>query len=402
MSNEKIVVPKEDSLNIKELHRFYVNDNDKNNHEFNFKNNSVNTKKYSIFTFIPKSLLYQFVRLANVYFLVCAILQSIRQVSPLGPESAIIPIVVVLSASILREGIEDCARAKLDKKQNMELTDVYEQNGKWKETQSGKLYIGQLVSVMENETFPADLILIDSELPEGICYIETGTLDGEKALKLKEAPKETATKFNKDENKAENFQIKGEIIADKPNPELYQLNGKMHLEFTNIKENYKLETYDIPLDSKQLLLKGAKLKNTQWIIGIIIYTGHDCKIMKNAKEPVTKYSSIEKLMKKFLIIILFIEVIFCIISALLRGIYYDKYKLQKVDRNPKSFGNTIYSYAIEDIINFCTYLILLNTMIPISLIITLEIVKLIQGLFMRADCNSYSHIRHKWLTPNSV
>ena len=50
--------------------------------------------------------------------------------------------------------------------------------------------------------------------------------------------------------------------------------------------------------------------------------------------------------------------------------------------------------------NFFTYLLLLNTMIPISLIITLEIIKLIQGVFMKKDAYCYSKIRKKWLTPN--
>ena len=380
------------------LHRFYINDNERNSSEFHHKSNAVSTTKYNAFTFLPKALIFQFARPANVYFLVCAILQCIPQISPLGAETALIPVVIVLSASVLREGIEDLARAKLDKKQNNEPADFYE-NNTWKEVQSGKLLIGELVSVMENETFPADLILIDSELPEGICYIETGTLDGEKTLKLKESPKQTATKFNKEGEKVENFLISGEVICDLPNPELYQLNGKMHLEF-NINNNN--EIYDIPLDSKQLLLKGAKLKNTQWVIGIIVYTGHDCKIMKNAKEQVTKYSSVEKLMNKSLIYIFILQVILCILAAILRGIYYTKNKLNKVDNNPKSFGYTEYNYALEDVLNFCTYLLLLNTMIPISLIITLEIVKLIQGLFMRTDTNCFSHIRKKWLTPNSV
>ena len=115
--------------NKSKLHKFYVNDNEKNKLEFNYKSNVVNTTKYNPLTFLPKSLLYQFVRLANVYFLVCAILQCISIISPLGAETAIVPIVIVLSASILREGIEDLARAKLDKKQNMEPADVYDTDG---------------------------------------------------------------------------------------------------------------------------------------------------------------------------------------------------------------------------------------------------------------------------------
>ena len=139
--------------------------------------------------------------------------------------------------------------------------------------------MGEIVSVKQDDAFPADLILIDSDLPEGICFIETGTLDGEKTLKLKESPKETAGKFNNNGEKVNGFNISGMVLADAPNPELYVLNGKMHIVFTNKKTETE-ETHDIPLDAKQLLLKGAKLRNTSWVIGIVLYTGNNCKLMK--------------------------------------------------------------------------------------------------------------------------
>ena len=390
------------------LYEFYINNNSKNKEQYKFKNNEINTKKYNIINFLPKALFIQFIRVANIYFLITAILQCIPVISPLGPETALIPIIIVLAVSIIREGIEDLERAKLDKEQNNEPTEVYVEN-QWEQTQSGKLQMGEIVSVKQDDIFPADLILLDSDLSEGICFIETGSLDGEKTLKLKESPKQTAGKFNKKGEKHSDFVISGNALADKPNPELYSLNGKMHLVFTNMNEKGKQEIYDIPLESKQLLLKGAKLKNTSWIIGIVVYTGHNCKIMKNAKDPVTKYSSVELLMNKALIFIFILQAIFCIIAAILRGYYYNKNNLENVDgggdnenKIQVSFGYTIYSYSIESFLNYFTYLLLLNTMIPISLIITLELVKLIQGAFMRKDVSCYSKIRKKWLSPNSI
>ena len=383
------------------LYKFYINDTPKNLQNYHHKDNKIDTTKYNIITFLPKALLIQFVRLANIYFLISAILQCIPAISPLSPASAVVPIIIVLSVSIIREGIEDCNRAKLDKEQNSELTSAYI-NGKWENTTSGKLNIGEIVEVLQEEPFPADLILLDSDLPEGICYIETGTLDGEKTLKQKEAPKETKGKFNENEEKSKQFELSGNAIADHPNPELYQLNGKMHLTFTTNNSNGK-EDYNIPLDAKQLLLKGAKLKNTRWIIGIVVYTGHNCKLMKNAKEPKTKFSSVETLMNKGLVIIFIVQAILCLLSAILRGTFYYANKLNLANTEDNlSFGYSEHNYALESFLNFFTYLLLLNTLIPISLIITLEVVKLIQGLFMRSDHYSYSKVRKKWLTPNSV
>ena len=318
----------------------------------------------------------------------------------MAPASAVVPIIIVLSVSIIREGIEDCSRARLDKEQNSEPTSAYI-DGQWENTTSGKLRIGEIVEVLQDEPFPADLILLDSELPEGICFIETGTLDGEKTLKQKEAPKETKGKFNENEEKIQNFYLFGDAIADHPNPELYQLNGRMHLTFNTNKSNGE-EDYNIPLDAKQILLKGAKLKNTKWIIGIVVYTGHNCKLMKNAKEPKTKFSSVETLMNKGLVFIFILQAILCFIAALLRGTYYTK-NLDSANQIPTTnFGYSPYNNGIESFLNFFTYLLLLNTLIPISLIITLEIVKIIQGVFMNSDIYSYSRIRKRWLTPNSV
>ena len=162
--------------NNKKLYQFYINDTPKNFENYHFKDNRIDTTKYNIITFLPKALILQFIRLANIYFLVSAILQCIPEISPLAPASAVVPIIIVLSVSIIREGIEDCARAKLDKEQNSEPTSVYI-NDNWENTTSGKLRIGEIVEVLEGEPFPSDLILLDSQLAEGICFIETGTLE---------------------------------------------------------------------------------------------------------------------------------------------------------------------------------------------------------------------------------
>ena len=388
---------------IKNFYQFYINNPSKNKRDLKFSSNEIDTRKYNIFTFLPKALFFQFARPANIYFLICAILQCIPMISPLNPLTAVLPIVIVLSASLIREGMEDYARGKLDKQQNNEKCERYNSEKKiWEETRSGDLYVGDIISIKENDTFPADIILIDSNLPEGICYVETGTLDGEKTLKLKEASKLTGSSYNIQGEKSVIFNMEGVVFADRPNPELYQLNGKMHLKYSNnLTISEELKVVDIPLDSKQLLLKGAKLKNTQWVMGIVVYSGLNCKIMKNAKDPVTKYSSVEKLMNQALIFIFIFQGILCVICAVLRGYYYKKNNLDKADSN-KSFGYTMYSYTKESFFNYFTYLLLLNTLIPISLIITMEVVKIFQGYFMEKDQYSYSKLRKKFLRVNSV
>ena len=505
--------PLEKIIKREDLYEFYINDPEKNTVELFFKNNKISTTKYNAFTFLPKALLYQFIRLANVYFVFMAVLQSISLISPLSPTTAIAPLVFVLAVSLIREAVEDLKRRKLDNEQNSNEVETYI-NGKWMKIQSGNLQMGEIVRVKKDGVFPSDLLLIDSNLKDGICFIETGTLDGEKTLKIKNAPNFTKGKFsaiineindnqiidedakiplqkstdallinkqtkknikisneniiktqreknkkieelnniinntnisiNNNKNKTRNIRldsdnpncptdsklnpiiaqqqpipgdknldqqiiqnyinITGIIQCDLPNPSLYTLNGKANMRLNGIGNEF-------PLDAKNLLLKGAKLKNTDWIIGIVIYTGHNCKLMKNAKDPILKLSSVETLLNKLLVGILFLQIILSIISCICHSIYYNQNEkiIISSDRinNNESLSNTWIDYlsfrlSVDSILSFFTYLLLLNTMIPISLIITLELVKIIQGLFIWVDVEAYSFSRKKYITTNSV
>ena len=493
------------------IYEFYINNMEKNTKELLYPNNKISTTKYNCITFLPKALLYQFARLANVYFVALAIIQCIPIISPLGSSTAIAPIVFVFTVSLIREAIEDYQRGKLDKEQNSDLINTF-RNNQWTQIKSGELLLGEIIQVKKDGVFPADLLLIDSNLHDGICYIETGSLDGEKTLKIKYSPTFTKGKFSKKEenrncdnnknigknndninfrnseifllnkdnkegsgiqlnpkinqnnknnknirnsfsnmnsnssiknqqkselqmlenynnNKNNNYQlnkinennssksnsysinleiidsfnIEGIIQSDMPNPSLYMLNGKanMHL---NGKNN------EFPLDGKNLLLKGAKLRNTEWIVGIIIYTGHNCKIMKNARDPILKMSSVEKLLNKLLIGIFICQAFLSVLGAILHSIYFHKEKFLILQNNEIKDNDSIINYidflpfklAVDSILNFFTYLLLLNTMIPISLIITLELVKIVQGVFIAMDAKSYSFIRKKFIKTNSV
>ena len=91
-----------------------------------FPSNFIKTSKYTFFNYFPKSLLLQFLRYANIYFLVIAVLQSIPTISPLNPFTAIAPLLVVLGLSMLREALEDIGKHQSDKQLNSSKTLVFE------------------------------------------------------------------------------------------------------------------------------------------------------------------------------------------------------------------------------------------------------------------------------------
>jgi len=54
---------------------------------------------------------------------------------------------------------------------------------------SSEIQVGDFLLINEGEIFPADLILLNSSLPDGTAYIQTSSLDGEKNLKKRVIPK---------------------------------------------------------------------------------------------------------------------------------------------------------------------------------------------------------------------
>ena len=262
---------------------FYINDNNKNS-IYNLKDNTITTTKYNLFTFIPKGLLYQFSSWSNVYFLFTAIIQSIPIISPINSITAIIPLIFVLGLSMIREAIEDIGRNNYDNLNNKEEVIVL-RNNKFIKSISKTLRHGEIILIYENHTIPADIILIDSKFKDGRCYIETSSLDGEKNLKLKVANKYTQGFISKDINISKNIEkymnpekyiFSGHIKINAPNPNLNIINGNIHTKFK--KENCNIEQ-DIIITNNEFILKGSVLKNTNWIIGIVVYTGKNNKII---------------------------------------------------------------------------------------------------------------------------
>ena len=94
---------------------------------------------------------------------------------------------------------------------------------KWREIQ-----VGQIVKVEENEYFPCDLVLLNSSLPNGVCYVETKNLDGETNLKLKKADSKTVDLCHNDQDAIENF-TDAVIECEKENEFIYKFNGQIRM-----------------------------------------------------------------------------------------------------------------------------------------------------------------------------
>ena len=384
-----------------EFIEFYINDNDKNKF-YDLKDNNITTTKYNIFTFIPKGLLYQFSRLSNVYFLFTAIIQSIPIISPLTSLTAIIPLIFVLGVSMIREAIEDLVRNNYDNLNNEEEVIVY-RNNKFVKSISRTLKHGEIVLVYENHNIPSDMILIDTGFGEGTCYVETSSLDGEKTLKLKVAYKYTQgfisndIKINKSIEKfiqPNKYMFDGYIKINAPNANLNYVNGTLHALFG---KDGKEINQDINISINEFLLKGSILKNTNWIIGIVVYTGMSNKIILNSKKPRLKMSKVEKKLNLYLLFVFGFLIVCCAECSLYHHFHYEKHR--------NFYNNFIFisnKMNIESFIIYFTYFLLLNTLIPISLIVSTEIIKMIQAIFIKWDILLYSKNKHCFCNVKSV
>lgn len=353
-------------------------------HEYNmvmnkgYKSNGIRTTKYNIFNFLPKSLLIQFSRHANIYFLVTAILQSAPYISPLNPFSAILPLAFVIGVSLIREAGEDYSRYKNDKKLNNTST-LVTSGPEWIKTQWRKLHVGELVRVEQDEAFPADLLLIYcgfSGTQKGTAFIETGSLDGEKSLKQRMALTDVMDRIDK--IGIENF--KCSLSVSPPNSNIHSLEGVIYME----------EGKNMPVSTKQLMLRGSYLRNTEYVIGIAIYCGPDSKIMLNTAKSRSKTSLMEQNMNRLILLLLVLQ--FALILASITGYVL---WLNLHQENYSQFINFRFNRWIESLLMYFSYFLIYNTLLPISLMVTLEIARMTQSYFIGADVCMYNAEKEK-------
>ncbi|XP_047954399.1 probable phospholipid-transporting ATPase 8 [Salvia hispanica] len=359
----------------------YCNDPDNPEQtKLRYPSNYVSTTKYTALNFIPKSLFEQFRRVANIYFLVVACVSY----SPLAPYSAysvLLPLLLVIGATIVKEAIEDWRRMKQDIEANNRKVKVYDRDHGFQIARWKRLRVGDLVKVHKDEQFPADLLLLSSTYDDGICYVETTNLDGETNLKVKHALDITCTMHEDDS--FEHF--KAVIKCEDPNEDLYSFVGTLF---------YNGEQY--PVSLQQLLLRDSKLRNTEYVYGVVVFTDHDTKVMKNTVEPPSKRSKIERKMDKIVYVLFSLLVFVSLIGSFFFGITTendidDDGEMTRWYLRPDQ--TTVFfdpnRAAVAAFLHFLTGLILYGYLIPISLYVSIEIVKVLQVIFINQDTDMY-------------
>uniref|UniRef100_A0A673IP05 Phospholipid-transporting ATPase n=1 Tax=Sinocyclocheilus rhinocerous TaxID=307959 RepID=A0A673IP05_9TELE len=336
-----------------------ANDRDYNE-RFSYADNRIKTAKYNVFTFLPINLFEQFQRFANAYFLVLLILQLIPEISSLSWFTTIVPLVLVLAITAVKDATDDYVR-------------IYSSpNEKWMNVR-----VGDIIKLENNQFVAADLLLLSSSEPYGLCYIETAELDGETNLKVRQALTVTSD-LGDDVAKLADFN--GEVICEPPNNKLDKFTGTLY---------WKDNKY--PLDNEKMLLRGCVLRNTEWCFGLVIFAGLQTKLMQNCGRTKFKRTSIDKLMNTLVLWIFGFLICMGIILAIGNTIWE-----QKVGSNFWEYlqwKELTINVVFSGFLTFWSYVIILNTVVPISLYVSVEVLRLGHSYFINWDRRIYYSLK---------
>ncbi|KAG7467187.1 hypothetical protein MATL_G00150630 [Megalops atlanticus] len=341
-----------------------------------YADNKIKTTKYTLLSFLPKNLFEQFHRFANVYFVFIALLNFVPVVNAFQPELALAPVVFILSVTAIKDLWEDYRRHRSDKEINHMDCLVYSRNERryiekyWKE-----VHVGDFIRLRCNEILPADVLLLSSSDPDRLCHIETATLDGETNLKQRQVVRS----FIDQDCDFDPSKYNSIIECEKPNNDLNRFRGYI------IHQNGRREG----LYKDNLLLRGCTVRNTEEAVGIVIYAGHETKAMLNNNGPRYKRSKLERQMNVDVFWCVIILLIMCLFSAIGHGLWMFQYGDQRPVFDVLSPEGTDLSPALSAIYLFLTMIIVFQVLIPISLFVSIEIVKICQVYFIHQDTDLY-------------
>ena len=334
--------------------------------------NLIRSCRYTPWNFLPRQLVAQFSKLANLYFLCVSILQMIPNLSTTGTYTTLVPLMFFVGISMAKEGYDDIRRNRLDREENertarvLRTSSASSSSTEWQEKSWTNVRVGDAVQLKRNDDIPADLILLHVEGSNQPAYIETKSLDGETNLKSKTAPIELSASCRGADVIA---RLKADFVVEDPNLDLYKFDGKLMINGNTL-----------PLTNSEVLYRGSVLRNTPSVIGLVIYTGEECRIRMNAnKTPRTKAPTLQAKANRVVVFVAALVVFIAVILTL------SHLPWRRSTQNISWYLDGA-RVPIGQILT--SFIIMLNTMLPLSLYISLEIVKVIQ-IFMMLDVDMY-------------
>ncbi|KAK7401947.1 hypothetical protein VNO78_13835 [Psophocarpus tetragonolobus] len=344
----------------------YIDDDESSNDMY--CDNRISNRKYTVLNFIPKNLWEQFSRFMNQYFLLIACLQLWPLITPVNPASTWGPLIFIFAVSASKEAWDDYNRYLSDKKANEKEVWVVKKGIK-KHIQAQDINVGNIVWLRENDEVPCDLVLIGTSDPQGVCYIETAALDGETDLKTRVIPS-ACMGINVDLL----HKIKGVIECPCPDKDIRRFDANMRL-FPPFIDN------DIcPLTIKNTILQSCYLRNTEWACGVAVYTGNETKMGMCRGIPEPKLTAMDAMIDKLTGAIFIFQIVVVLVLGIAGNVWKDTeaMKLWYVLYPPEGRWYELLVIPLR-------FELLCSIMIPISIKVSLDLVKSLYAKFIDWD-----------------
>ena len=372
-----------------------VNIGSANNKEYGYLDNTVTTSRYpNPIMFIIRFIFESLQKFANTYFLVVSIMQSIPAISiSNGIPLSAFPLAVVLTFEAIINAIEDIQRHRDDALANSSACRIVVK-GETFDKKWSDIRVGDILKIRNREPIPCDcLILASSDYPpQGVCYVETKSLDGETNLKLKQALIETVNAIEDHSMARMKVQgltkeqamdaavssFSGQVLCETPNAHLDSFHGTCHFQFVR-GDGSSQRLSSLPISIKNILLRGCVLRSTDYVYALVLNTGHDTKVLQSMVAVKSKMSSLDRTINRMLLGFLLLIIILCLLGAGLAANWTNNDPWSRVFLKTGHF--TIGDYFLSA----CTFFLLIDNMIPISLYVSMKILRLCESILIWWD-----------------
>jgi phospholipid-translocating ATPase len=351
-----------------------------------FCSNKITTTKYHIYNFIFKNLWEQFHRWANPYFIFIAGMNWIPALQAFSKVLGLVPVTIILALTAMKDAFEDYRRHLADKKINSQTPHVWSsEKNRCRKMPWEHIIVGDYIHVSIDETIPADLLLIRSSDPQGCVFVETSNLDGESNLKLRSVMPKCRTLCD-ETGDFDPSPLNIKVFCNPPNKVLDFIQGYVQ---------YGKDGEEDRITKDNIIIRGCKLRNTTFIEGIVLYTGKETKAMLNNGEIKMKQSSLEKQTNIFVIFCVLLLIFMCFSGGGLSISWLVRHAAHEVINGIPYVVLYTTSAVGDGFINMATFIISYQILIPLSLYITVELIKLGQLYFLNHDLEMYDEMTDK-------
>eukprot|EP01113_Clastostelium_recurvatum_P044997 TRINITY_DN7661_c0_g1_i3.p1 TRINITY_DN7661_c0_g1~~TRINITY_DN7661_c0_g1_i3.p1 ORF type:complete len:1183 (+),score=311.41 TRINITY_DN7661_c0_g1_i3:100-3648(+) len=356
-----------------------------------YPSNRVTNTKYTVLTFLPKNLYEQFHTFMNIYFLVIGLLQLSPTLTPVNPLSTWGGLIFIFAVSAIKEAFDDWNRMIRDKKAN-ERTYQVVRGTTTEEIKSMDIRVGDILLLNNNEEIPCDVVVLSSSDPDGMCYVQTSNLDGETDYKPRQAPRETCAMTSPQDL----GRFRGVVECASPNADIYKFDSRMNL---NPDSRTTSGASWVPLSAKNVLLQATHLRNTNHVYGLTVYTGNETKVGQNKREPPYKLTKLTRAVNTVSVFIFALQFTLVLIFGAVGEVW----------RRTNGPSNWYLSYPPSDqdpwympAVIPLRFLLLNSLMIPVSLKVTMDVIKYTYAMFINWDLKMYDSSSNTPATANNT